>query len=119
MLDRRLKLLVDAIGAMEAASSFTRGKDLADYESDLLLRSAVERQMEILGEACSRLAKEHPALFDGIPATRLAIGPRNRIIHGYDAVDDETVFCTVRDDVPGLYAALSQWLAALQAGGAA
>ncbi|WP_395704143.1 DUF86 domain-containing protein [Aquabacterium sp.] len=110
MLDRRLKLLVDAIGAMDAAMSFVAGKDLPHYEADLMLRSAVERQLEILGEACSRLAKEHASLFDEIPPSRLAVGLRNRIIHGYDAVDDETVFTTVRDDLPALHAAMSAWL---------
>jgi len=113
MLDRRLKLLVDALGAIDAAVSFMAGRDLIAYEADLLLRSAVERQLEILGEACTRLAKEHPGLFEEIPAARLAVGLRNRIIHGYDAVDDETVHATVLEDLPRLRQALAAWLSAL------
>ncbi|HSW07184.1 DUF86 domain-containing protein [Aquabacterium sp.] len=117
MLDRRPKLLVDALGAIDAAMSFAIGKSLESYEADLLLRSGVERQLEILGEACARLVKEHDALFNEIPATRLAVGLRNRIIHGYDAVDDETVFRTVQDDLPGLRATLQLWLSQLERAG--
>ncbi|WP_366557548.1 HepT-like ribonuclease domain-containing protein [Rhodoferax sp.] len=48
-------------------------------------RSAVERQLEILGEACARLAKLEPALIGSVINLKLAIDLRNRIIHGYDS----------------------------------
>lgn len=110
MSDRRPKLLFDAIGASAAARSFLAGVTLAEYEADLLRRSATERQFEILGEACARLAREDAARCDLIPAARTAVGMRNRIIHGYDAVDNETVYRTVLDDLPALEAALRAWL---------
>lgn len=94
-LDRRPKWLFDAVTAVEAAQVFVAGLDLPAYEASLLVRSAVERQLEILGEAGVRLAEQ-------IPALRLAIGLPNRIIHGYDTVDDETVWRTVQDDLPEL-----------------
>jgi uncharacterized protein with HEPN domain len=109
-IDRRPKLIVDAIGAIDAATGFVRGRTLEQYEADLMLRSAVERQVEILGEACSRLGRIDESLTERAPAARLAIGMRNRIIHGYDAVDDETVFETVGQHLAGLRAALQQWL---------
>lgn len=43
------------------------------------------------------------------------MGLRNRIIHGYDAVDDETVYRTVLDDLPALKTLLQAWLAELTA----
>lgn len=46
-----------------------------------------------------------------IPATRLAVGLRNRIIHGCDVVDNETVYRTVIDDLPALEDAFRVWLA--------
>ena len=46
----------------------------------------------------------------------MAMGLRNRIIHGYDAVDDETVYRTVVDDLPSLKVALRSWLAEFSAG---
>jgi uncharacterized protein with HEPN domain len=110
MSERRPKLLHDAIGAIEAATQFIGDISLDGYEASLLLRSAVERQLEILGEACTRLSKEEATLISRIPACRLAIGLRNRIIHGYDSVDDETVYRTVKDHLPGLRADLSVYL---------
>ena len=74
-------------------------------------RSAVERQLEILGEACARLAKLEPALVDSVKNLKLAVDLRNRIIHGYDSVDDEIVYLTVIEDLPELTTALAKLLA--------
>lgn len=116
MRERRPKLLFDALGAIDAASGFLGGVDLAEYQASLLLRSAVERQLEILGEACSRLAKEDPSLPIRVPACRLATGLRNRVIHGYDAIDDETLFRTVLNDLPALRTALAHELTRIESG---
>ena len=102
MRERRPKLLVDALAAIDAASIFAQGQSLESYEANLMLRSAVERQLEILGEACARLVHEDSEMLELVPAARLVIGLRNRIIHDYDAVDDETVFRTVSDDLPAM-----------------
>lgn len=110
MADRRPKLLFDALSAITAARSFVLGVSFEDYAKNLLLRSAVERQLEILGEACTRLANMDAALFEHVPKARLAIGMRNRIIHGYDAIDDETVFLTVLQDLEPMSAQLQSWL---------
>jgi uncharacterized protein with HEPN domain len=75
-------------------------------------RSAVELQLEILGKACSRLARIEPAVIDQFPQLKLAVDLRNRIIHGYDAVDDEIVYHTVTQDLQALHAQLTQLLAA-------
>jgi uncharacterized protein with HEPN domain len=72
-----------------------------------MLRSAVERQLEILVEACSRLSKLDASWLTRIPDINLAIGLRNRIIHGYDAVDDEVLFETVKKDLPSFRSALA------------
>ena len=85
---------------------------LVQYAGDKMRRSAVERQLEILGEACSRLARIEPALIDQTQNLKLAIDLRNRIIHGYDAVDDEIVYLTVTEDLDVLKADLIQLLAA-------
>lgn len=117
MADRRPKLLFDAVRAIDTARSFVAGVSLVDYESSILLRSAVERQMEILGEACARLLREDADLPLTVPTLRLAIGLRNRIIHGYDAVDDETVYLTVTGDLPLLRDSLSALLSSIDPGG--
>lgn len=112
MPDKTPKLLVDALGAIDLAREFVAGVTLVEYSADKMRRSAVERQLEILGEACSRLAKLEPALMESVTNLKLAIDLRNRIIHGYDSVDDEIVYLTVTEDLDGLHADLSQLLAA-------
>lgn len=70
------------------------------------------RQLEILKEACSRLARLEPALIESVADLKLAIDLRNRIIHGNDAVDDEIVFLTVTDDLDALKTDLARLLVA-------
>ena len=56
----------------------------------------------IIGEALSRAAGLEPALVDRIPELRQIVGLRNRVIHGYDAVDDEIVWDIVQNKLPRL-----------------
>jgi uncharacterized protein with HEPN domain len=111
MTDRAPKLLVDALGAIESAREFVAGVSLETYSKDKMRRSAVERQLEILGESCAKLSKLEPDMLGAVANMKLAIDCRNRIIHGYDSVDDEIVYFTVTEDLPPLHAALSQALA--------
>lgn len=84
------KWLLDALNACQAISSFTNGKDFAEYERDLLLRSGVERQLEIVGDALNKALSSDPSIVKLVPDVRRIIGLRNRIIHGYDTVDNQT-----------------------------
>jgi uncharacterized protein with HEPN domain len=76
-----------------------------------MVRSAVERQLEILGEACKRVLDEAPDLRDRMPDLALAIGLRNRLIHGFDRVVDTVVVAAVRRDLPRLQGWLGAELA--------
>lgn len=103
-MSRRLeKYLYDVLRAAEAIRQFTAGKDFDEYRADLLLRSAVERQFEIIGEALSQLRRLDAGMVEKIKASRQAIGLRNILIHGYAEVDDEIVWRTLQDDLPGLH----------------
>jgi len=104
-------LLVDALGAIDSIGEFLSGVSFAEYAANKMLRSAVERQFEILGEACTRLVKLDPTWTQSVTHLKLAIDLRNRIIHGYDSVDDEIVYFTAQDDLDGLQADLSRLLA--------
>ncbi len=86
------QLLYDIATAAQAIHGFTRGRSQEDYEADLMLRSACERQLEIIGEAMSRLRDRHPELFDRVDEGHAIIAFRNRLIHGYDSVDAEIVW---------------------------
>jgi uncharacterized protein with HEPN domain len=110
MTDKTPKLLVDALGAIASAQEFVQTTSLDQYLADKMRRSAVERQLEILGEAAGRLARLNPALLQVAPDLKLAIDLRNRIIHGYDGVDDEIVYFTVTEDLAILQSALAQML---------
>ena len=110
MTEKAPKLLVDALDAINAAQEFLAETSLDQYLADKMRRSAVERQLEILGEACARLVKLDFGWPIELSNLKLAIGLRNRIIHGYDAVDDEIVYQTVKDDLPLLKAELSDLL---------
>ena len=89
MSARLPKHLDDAAHAAALALKFLAGRSLDDYRADEMLRSAVERQVEIVGEACRRALDESPPLRDRMPEFRLALAMRNRIAHGYDTVDLE------------------------------
>ncbi len=96
------KLLHDVLGSSEAVASFTRGKSFEDYKSDDLLRSAVERQLEIAGEALNQLQKQDPDTASRIPGIRKVIDFRNILAHGYAALDDRVVWDIVLTHVPPL-----------------
>lgn len=81
-----LKYLFDVAEACRLLAQFTSGKTLADYESDALLRSAVERQFEIIGEALRLAIREEPDLAGRISGSSRIIAFRNRLIHGYASV---------------------------------
>lgn len=86
---------------------FLGERTLEQYVSDELLASAVERQFEVLGEALSRAGRSEPRLLEAIPEIRDVIGFRNVLAHGYDALEDETVFDNARSQLPLLLDKLS------------
>lgn len=77
------------------------------YLADRMLRSAVERQFEIIGEALRQLQKVAPDLAREIPELNQAIALRNILIHGYTTIDDRTVWRTVHESLPALRARLA------------
>ncbi len=113
MTNRLPKHLHDALSAVRRAREFLGERDSADYAANALVRSAVERQLEILGEAGRRALDEAPELRDRMPDLGLAIGLRNRLIHGYDQVIDVIVFDVVRHDLPRLQGLLEAELGRL------
>jgi uncharacterized protein with HEPN domain len=96
--------LVDVRQASKLITEFTANGDLETYRSDVLLRSAVERQLEIMGEALNRLARTEPRLAERISDLGAIVGFRNVLAHGYDVVDDEVVWRTIEEDLPTLAA---------------
>lgn len=65
-----------------------------------MLRRAVERELEIIGEAMNRIDQMDPTI--EIAGKKQIIGMRNRVIHGYDKIDDEIVWGTIVRHLPAL-----------------
>lgn len=87
------------------ALTLTRDKTRADLDSDRLLNLALVRLIEIIGEAANRVPKEEQMLYPQIPWAQI-VSLRNRLIHGYDAVDFDILWQIITQDLPALIAVL-------------
>ncbi len=103
--------LWDAQEAASAIATMTVGKSFADFDGDIVVRSAVERQFEIMGESLGRLARLDAALAARIPDLRQIVAFRNILIHGYATIDRMRVWQAVQDDLPALRRVLHELLA--------
>ncbi len=102
MDERVLKCLYDIKLAIEEVDSYfvNRQRNFKDYKSDVILRRAIERNLEIIGEAMNRILKEDPDF--QIENARRIVGLRNQIIHGYDSISDENIWGVVINHLPNL-----------------
>ena len=90
----------------------TAGRSVSDYETDELLRAAVERLFITIGEALSRLEKVDASLADRITDRRQIIGFRNILVHGYEAIENAVVWKTIQEHLPILKRQVEELLAA-------
>ena len=104
------KLLWDAHGAAERIARFVAGRSFDDFLADDMLRAAVERQFEIIGEAFAGLRRIDPTLAAGIPDLPRIVAFRNLLLHAYSTVDPKLVWGVVENHLPALHAALVQLL---------
>ena len=98
------KLLEDIRDAAAFIREVTRAKTLEDYRSERLLRQAIERNFEIIGEAVNRLAQLDPGTAGRITKHRRIVDFRNVLTHGYDLIDHRIVWSTIEEEVPVLLA---------------
>ena len=96
------KYLFDIAQACDLLTQFTSGKTFADYTADALLRSAVERQFEIVGEALNQALHQMPELANRVSDGRRIVAFRNRLIHGYAFISDEVVGGVLETNLPTL-----------------
>jgi uncharacterized protein with HEPN domain len=97
------KLLLDLKISCEEILEFSKGKSFEKFSNDRLLQLAIEREFEIIGEALVRLERiEEENLQKRIPEYRKIIGFRNILAHGYDIVDEASLWDFVINRVPEL-----------------
>jgi uncharacterized protein with HEPN domain len=89
----------------EEAISLAAGRQREDLDTDRLLNLALVRLLEIVGEAAARVSEKCRQTYPSIPWPQV-IGLRNRLIHGYDAVDFDILWTIVQVDLPPLAIAL-------------
>ena len=95
-VQKYLEDILQAIGGIE--SYFPDGYNFHHYQQTQMLRRAVERELEIIGEAMNRIVKLDSEL--NIPEAKRIIALRNRVIHGYDSVDNVLVWAVVVNHLP-------------------
>lgn len=93
--------LWDMLTAARAVVEFVRGRTLSEYEEDLLLRSGVERQIEIIGEAARRVSKEFQEAHPEIP-WRSIQAQRHVLAHDYGEIKHDRVWRVAETHVPEL-----------------
>jgi uncharacterized protein with HEPN domain len=96
------KFMQDVQQACLLLESFTADKSFADYRTDALLRSAVERQFITIGEALLQAERMDPGLDQVLAGLRQIIGFRHVLVHGYAVIDQPTVWGVVENDLPVL-----------------
>jgi uncharacterized protein with HEPN domain len=102
MNEKVLKYLFDIKQAMDEIDSFFSGKEkrFVDYQSNMLLKRAIERNLEIIGEAVNKIL-----IIDAdfpIENARKIVGLRNHIVHAYDNISDENIWGIIINHLPRL-----------------
>jgi uncharacterized protein with HEPN domain len=103
--------LQDISQAIREIWSFLPDKrNFFEFQNDLKTRKAVERNIEIVGEAMNRILKIAPDF--PIEASRKIIDTRNRIIHGYDSVSEDVLWLIICNYLPNLEKQINELVAA-------
>ena len=101
--------LWDMLDAARAISEFVTDRTFNDFQTDRMLRNAVERNMEIIGEAANRTSENFQKFRPEIPG-RSIIGQRNILIHEYGEVKNERIWVVATERIPELIALLKPLL---------
>jgi len=103
MRDEVAKYLYDVEKACALVAVFTCGKSLDDFNSDALLRAAVERQFITVGEALTEARKLDAATIGSITSVVKIFGFRNVLVHGYEIVKPARVWSVIEKDMDILH----------------
>lgn len=99
--ERDAAYLWDMLDAARAVSEFVSSRKFYDYHRDRMLRGAVERHIEIIGEAANRVSDSFQQAHSEIPWKRI-IGQRNVLIHEYGEIKHERIWEVATKSIPEL-----------------
>jgi uncharacterized protein with HEPN domain len=104
MDDRIQKWLYDIKVAIDEIDSFFAGEPMIfeNYQQNKMLKRAVERELEIIGEAMNRIIKRDESFAQKIEDAMNIVGLRNHVIHAYDNISDENIWAIVINHLPRL-----------------
>jgi uncharacterized protein with HEPN domain len=104
MDEKILKWLFDVKSSINEIDGFflNNEKDFLKYRQNTMLKRAVERNLEIIGEAINRILKYEPNFEQEITNSKPIIGLRNQIIHAYDNISDEAIWSILINHLPKL-----------------
>ncbi len=109
MTEKAKKYLSDILQAIKLIDEFSKEvSNFSAYQKDLKSKSAIERQLGIIGEAVNQLRKEEKEIKLG--HARQMVNFRNRLIHSYDNVDDSIVWVIVKKYLPPLHDEVNAYL---------
>ena len=104
MDERILKWLYDIKLAMQEIELYFEkvDKNFLEYQKNTMLKRAVERDLEIIGEAVNRILKRDETFIEKITNAKAIIGLRNQVIHSYDNISDENIWSILINHLPKL-----------------
>jgi uncharacterized protein with HEPN domain len=104
MDERILKWLFDIKACIEEIDDFfnEEERDFLKYKQNVMLKRAVERNLEIIGEAVNRIVTRDSSFVDRISNAKSIIGLRNQVIHAYDSISDENIWSILTNHLPKL-----------------
>ena len=108
--------LSDVIEAGHAIQQAVDGMNLGDYSDSRLIRSSVEREFTIIGEALSQLSRQDGDLFAQVDQAPQIISFRNKLTHEYVTINDQLVWGVIHDNLPVLLKQCTQLLSELDGG---
>lgn len=97
---KKLKFILDIQSVLSEIREIKEyvGNNFAVYKSNFIVKRAVERDLEIIGEAVKKLVEHNPNI--KITSVKKIISLRNMISHAYDSVDDELIWAIIQRDIP-------------------
>lgn len=104
MDEKVLKWLYDVKVSIDEINSYfiNEKMDFSEYKKNFMRKRAVERNLEIIGEAVNRIIKTDIEIASKITDSTAIVGLRNQVIHAYDSISDETIWSILTNHLPKL-----------------